>query len=70
VIFHCAQLSHPPTHWQIFFPALPSDCFAIDFPGRASSPGEGLLFSSLHHHTFSPRGVAGLSFTARIERYV
>jgi hypothetical protein len=39
---HCAQLSHPPTHWQIFLPALPSDCFAIDFPGPASSPSEGL----------------------------
>ena len=25
-----------------FSPALPSDCFAIDFPGRAISPGEGL----------------------------
>jgi hypothetical protein len=24
-----------------FSPALPSDCFAIDFPGRAISPGEG-----------------------------
>jgi hypothetical protein len=25
-----------------FSPALPSDCFAIDFPGRAMNPGEGL----------------------------
>ena len=25
-----------------FSPALPSDCFAIDFPGRAIYPGEGL----------------------------
>ncbi len=33
----------PPTHWQIFLPALPSDCFAIDFPRRAISLGEGLL---------------------------
>lgn len=24
-----------------FAPALPSDYFAIDFPGRASRPGEG-----------------------------
>jgi hypothetical protein len=37
-------------------------------PTRAISPGEGLLFLSLHHHTFSPKGVAGLSFTARIGR--
>jgi hypothetical protein len=28
----------------------------------------GLLFSSPHYHTFSPGGVAGLSFTARIGR--
>ena len=28
---------------DIFLPALPSDCFAIDFPRRAISPGEGLL---------------------------
>jgi hypothetical protein len=25
------------------------------------------LFPSPHHHTFSPKGVAGLSFTVRIE---
>jgi hypothetical protein len=36
---NCAHRSHPPTHWQIFSPALPSDYFAIDFPGRAISPG-------------------------------
>ena len=41
LILECAQLSHPPTHWQIFLPALPSDCFAIDFPGRAIIPSEG-----------------------------
>ena len=28
---------------RYFLPALPSDCFAIDFPRRAMSPGEGLL---------------------------
>ncbi len=39
----CAQLSHPPTHWQIFLPALPSDCFAIDLPRRAIIPSEGRL---------------------------
>ena len=32
------------------------------------SPGEGFLFPSLHHQAFSPKGVAGLSFTARIGR--
>ncbi len=37
-------------------------------PRRATSPSEGLLFPSLHHRTFSPKGVAGLSFTARIGR--
>ena len=29
---------------------------------------ERTLFPSLHHHTFSPKGVARLSFTARIGR--
>ena len=37
-------------------------------PRRAISPGEGLLLPFLHHHTVSPKGVAGLSFTARIGR--
>ena len=37
-------------------------------PKHAISPGEGLLFPSLHHHTFSPKGVAGMAFTARIGR--
>jgi len=60
-------LTRPPTG-RYFSPALPSDCLAIDFPRRAISPGEGLLFPSLHHHTFSPKGAAGLSFTARIGR--
>jgi hypothetical protein len=41
------QTSHPPTHWQIFSPTQPSDCFAIDFPGRAICPGEGLLIPQL-----------------------
>ena len=34
------QLSHPPT----------------GMPRRTISPGEGLLFPSLHHHTFLPKG--------------
>jgi len=40
-------LTHPPSG-KYFSPTLPSDCFAIDFPWRASSPGEGLptLYSS------------------------
>ncbi len=33
-------LTRPPTG-RYFSPALPSDCFAIDFPGLANSPGEG-----------------------------
>ena len=32
-------LIYPPTG-RYFSPALPSDCFAIDFPGHAISPGE------------------------------
>jgi hypothetical protein len=60
-------LTRSPTG-RYFSPALPSDCFAIDFPGRAISACEGLLFHSLQHHTFPPKGVAGLSFTARIGR--
>ena len=35
---------------------------------RASSPDGGLLVRSLYYHTVSLKGVAGLSFTARIER--
>jgi hypothetical protein len=35
-------LTRPPTG-RYFSPALPSDCFAIDFPGRAICLGEGLL---------------------------
>jgi hypothetical protein len=42
LIFHFAQPSHPPIHWQIFSPALPSDCCAIDFPGPAIRPSKGL----------------------------
>ena len=60
-------LTRPPTG-KYFSPALPSDCFAIDFPRRAMSLGEGLLFPSQRHYAFSPKGVAGLSFTARIGR--
>jgi hypothetical protein len=40
----------------------------IGTPRRAISPGEGFLVPTLHHHTFSSKGVAGLSFTARIGR--
>jgi hypothetical protein len=38
-------------------------------PRRAISPGDGLLLRSLQYHTFSLKGVAGLSFTARIGRH-
>ena len=56
-------LACPPTG-RYFSPALPSDCFAIDLPGRATSPGEGLpiLFC------LSLREWPRLPFTARIER--
>ena len=63
MIFHCARLSHPSTDWQIFLPALPSDCFAINFPRRAtSSRREPSDFPHL-----GLGGTARLSFTARIE---
>jgi hypothetical protein len=38
----------------------------VDLSLRASN--EFLLLPSLQHHTFSPKGVARLSFTARIGR--
>jgi hypothetical protein len=40
--------TRPPTG-KYFSPALPSDCFAIDLPGRAISPSEGplIFFTSL-----------------------
>ena len=40
-------LTRPPTG-RYFSPALPSDCFAIDFPGRASSPSEGLTIPTTY----------------------
>ena len=39
-------LTRPPTG-RHFSPATPSDCFTIDFPRRATSPGEGLRFALL-----------------------
>jgi hypothetical protein len=48
------RVAFSPTHWHA---------------RRPISPGEGLLFPSLHDHTFSPNGVVGLSFTARIGRH-
>jgi len=39
-------LTRPPTG-KHFSPATPSDCFTIDFPRRATSPGEGLRFALL-----------------------
>jgi len=38
-----ARLLTRPTTGRYFSPALPSDCFAIDFPGRAIFPGKGFL---------------------------
>jgi len=62
VSHYACLLTRPPTG-RYFSAALPSDCFAIDLPGRASSPGEGL---QIFH--FALREIARLSFTARIER--
>jgi hypothetical protein len=47
-----------------FSPALPSDCFAIDFPGRTISPSEGLPIP----YNFPLGEWPRLPFTARIER--
>jgi hypothetical protein len=59
-------LTRPPIG-RHFSHAQPSDCLAIDFPGRAISPGEDLLFPPLRHHTFSLKGVAKLSLRASSE---
>ena len=56
-------LTRPPTG-RYFSPALPSDCFAIDFPERAISPSEGLPILYTRYLREWPR----LPFTARIER--
>ena len=56
---------------MLFVPAAALACLPLqesvltDPQLRASN--ECLLFPSLHHHNFSPKGVARLSFTARIE---
>jgi hypothetical protein len=42
-----------------FLPALPSDCFAIDFPGRAIIPSEG----SLQPRVARAKSVKGTSAT-------
>jgi|SRR6267378_385150 len=57
------QLSATPV--QARLPISPPHSL-VDPRMRASN--EGLLFSSLRHHTISPKGVARLSFTARIGR--
>ena len=59
LILECAQLSHPSTYWQIFLPALPFDCFAIDFPERATIPSEG----SLRPRVVRAKSVKGTSAT-------
>ena len=45
---------------------LPQGGGLVDLSLRASN--EGFLLPSLRHRAFSPKGVAGLSFTARIGR--
>ena|SRR5437660_9449825 len=64
LIFHCCNFFTRPLTGRHFSPAPPSDCFAIDFPGRAISPCEGLLFSLLPHLKEEGRW----SLPARIER--
>ena len=53
--------TRPPTG-RYFSPALPSDCFAIDFAGRVICPGRGPSDSPT-----SPEGVGRWFFTARIQ---
>ena len=60
---NCAQRSHPPTHWQIFFTRPTLRLLRNRFPGTCHLPWRGPSDSST-----SPEGVGRLFFTARIER--
>jgi hypothetical protein len=40
----CAYVLHPPNPAPLFPPTRPTDCFAIDYPGRALCPGEHRLY--------------------------
>src|SRR5207253_5893178 len=60
----CAQLSHPPTHWQIFFTRPTLRLLRNRFPVTCHLPRRG----SSGFPQFAIRGAARLSFTARIER--
>ena len=42
---HCAQLSHPPTHWQIFFTRPTLRLLCNRFPGTCHEPGRGASVS-------------------------
>jgi hypothetical protein len=39
-----AYVLHPPNPAPLFLPTRPTDCFAIDYPGRALCPGEHRLY--------------------------
>ena len=60
---NCAQHSHPPTHWQIFFTHPTLRLLRNRFPGTCHLPGRGPADSPT-----APEGVGRLFFTARIER--
>jgi hypothetical protein len=59
---NCAQHSHPPTHWQIFFTHPTLRLLRNRFPGTCHLPGRGPADSPT-----APEGVGRLLFTARIE---
>jgi len=61
---HCAQLSHPPTHWQIFFTHPTLRLLRNRFPVTCHQPRRG-PFNALY---ISSREWPRLPFTARIER--
>jgi hypothetical protein len=41
LVFHCAQRSHPPTHWQIFFTRPTLRLLRNRFPGTCHLPWRG-----------------------------
>ena len=64
LVSHCAQLSHPLTHWQIFFPRPTLRLLRNRFPVTCHWPGREPSDSLCLYLGEWPR----LPFTARIER--
>ncbi len=64
MIFHCARLSHPPTHWQIFFTRPTLRLLRNRFPETCHEPARAPSTSL----NFFAREWPRLPFTARIER--